>query len=304
MRIGAFEIEEPVPDLNEPHAFTIIRPWIDVGSVGSITLARIEANFEAKELGKLARPGTFFDFTRYRPTLRAVEGRREVTIPNSVIKYAKPEGGPDMLFFHLLEPHAFAEDYSDSILEVFKHFSIGRYCRLGSMYDTVPHTRPLSITGEHGGVTPINDTNIVKLRRSKYEGPTTILNLVNQGVSKLDKIDALTFLVHLPQYFQVEEDYAGASRMLEALSSFYDIPSDVKPSQRGQRQYQELTNAIERNNELKTLVRQLEAHYDAQEASAQDDEVDIAPFAPEVERFLKEMDKRFGESGQSKDEPG
>ena len=59
MRIGAFEINEPVPELHEPHALVMIRPWVDVGSVGSLTLRQMERHFQGQQLGKLARPGTW-----------------------------------------------------------------------------------------------------------------------------------------------------------------------------------------------------------------------------------------------------
>ena len=38
------------------------------------------------------------------------------------------------------------------------------------------------------------------------------------------------FTVHLPQYVQLEEDYAGAARLLEVLSSIYDLPPDLPPT--------------------------------------------------------------------------
>ena len=296
MRIGAFEIQEPVPELREPHAFTMVRPWVDVGSVVSITLARLERHFEAKELGKLARPGTFLDFTRYRPTIRLVDGDREVTVPNSIIKYAQPPDGPDLMFFHLLEPHAFGEDYADSVLEVFEHFAIGRYCRLGAMYDAVPHTRPLLVTGDTGGVATTGNAGNLRKRKSAYQGPTSITNLVAEGLSKLGRsIDTMNFMVHLPKYLQAEEDYAGAARLLEVLSSIYDLPPDLAPSRRGERQYGELGKAVERNAELKALIERMEAQYDAEEA-AEDDESSVpAKLSPEVEQFLEEMDRRFGE---------
>ncbi len=43
MRIGAFEIREPLPQLKEPHALVSLRPWIDVNNVGTLTLDGIEA---------------------------------------------------------------------------------------------------------------------------------------------------------------------------------------------------------------------------------------------------------------------
>ena len=300
MLIGAFDIQEPVPELKDPHAFAMIRPWVDVGSVGTLTLTRLEQHLGSKDLGKLARPGVFFDFTRYRPHMRTVEGRREVSIPNSVIRYARGENGQDYLFFHLLEPHANSEDYTDSILAVVKHFGIQRYCRLGAMYDAVPHTRPLLVTGSLGSASSLKQIPSVRLRRSTYQGPTTIMNLVSEGVDRL-QIDSLNFMVHLPQYFQLEEDYAGASRMLEVLSSIYDaIPGDLAPIRRGQRQYRELSAAVERNAELKSLIQQMEAYYDAQldaESADKDTPPPALKLSPEIEQFLNEMGRRL-DSGE------
>jgi hypothetical protein len=41
---------------------------------------------EDKELAKLAKPGNFFDFTRYRPILYYEEGIRQVKIPNTTFR--------------------------------------------------------------------------------------------------------------------------------------------------------------------------------------------------------------------------
>ena len=102
MNIGAFEIVDELPELKDPHVFAMVRPWVDVGSVGTLTLNRLEHFMGSKELGKLTQPGKFFDFTRYRPTMKLVQGKREVTVPNSSIKYASSEDGNDYLFLHLL----------------------------------------------------------------------------------------------------------------------------------------------------------------------------------------------------------
>ena len=296
MRIGAFEINEPVPDLREPHVFAMVRPWVDVGSVGTLTLNRLERHLGATELGRLARPGNFFDFTRYRPTMKLVQGEREVKIPNSIIRYAKTENGPDYLFFHLLEPHSNGEDYTDSLLEVVKYFEVKRYCRLGAMYDAVPHTRPLLITGSLGSVPQSRQVPHLRLRRSTYQGPTTIMNLLSEGIEQ-SEIESINFMVHLPQYVQLEEDYAGTSRMIEALSSVYEVfPQDLAPARRGQRQYRELSASVERNSELRDLIQQMEAYYDAQldsEESSTEEPTATASLSPEIERFLSELGDRL-----------
>lgn len=301
MRVGAFEIVEPVPELREPHAFAMIRPWVDVGSVGTLTLNRLERFMGSKELGRLHRPGTFFDFTRYRPNMRFVDGARQVKIPNSTIRYATTENGPDYLFLHLLEPHSNGEDYTDSILDVVRYFGVKRYCRVGAMYDAVPHTRPLLVTGSLGSVEQKRPVPNFKLQQSTYQGPTTIMNLLSEGIER-DEIETINFMVHLPQYVQLEEDYAGTSRMIEVLSSVYEnIPPDLAPVRRGQRQYRELNATVDRNSELKTLIQQMEQYYDSQltaETSASESEPAPA-LSPEIEAFLSELGGRLdGESDQ------
>src|SRR4030065_1770287 len=97
MKIGAFEVNEPIPELKEPHVLAPLRPWIDVNNVGSLTLDGLEAQFGAKELAKLARPGNFFDFTRYRPTVYLEGEDRRLKIPNPTLSYARRAKGKDFL---------------------------------------------------------------------------------------------------------------------------------------------------------------------------------------------------------------
>ena len=164
------------------------------------------------------------------------------------------------------------------------------------MYDAVPHTRPLLVTGTLGDVQMNREVPNFKVRKSTYQGPTTIMNLLSESIEKSD-IESINFMVHLPQYVQLEEDYAGTSRMIEVLSSVYEsIPQDLAPTERGQRQYRDLSASLERNTELKALIQQMEAHYDAQldsEGAPQEETVPTATLSPEIERFLSEIGERL-----------
>jgi hypothetical protein len=185
VRIGAFELNEPIPELNEPYVFTILRPWIDVNHVGSLILNGLETQFEAKELARLAKPGNFFDFTRYRPNLYYEEDIRQISIPNVTLSYAKREGENDLLFLHLLEPHALAEVYVDSVLRLLKILKVKKYCLLGSMYDVVPHTRPFIVNGGAIGKDTELDLKRSEAQPSHYQGPTSITTLIMQRAPEL-----------------------------------------------------------------------------------------------------------------------
>ncbi len=294
MRVGAFEITEPVPELKDPHVLTMLRPWIDVGSVGTITLTRLERYFGAQELGKLARPGTFFDFTRYRPMISYSEGKRVVTVPNTFLYYSMPKDGPHLIFLHMLEPHMFGEDYTDSIVELLKHFGVKRYAMVGAMYDAVPHTRPLSATGTLADLAKgINRPQVT----GRYEGPSTITTLVTQKATDMG-IENASLMVHLPHYAQLEEDFNGAACALEIVAKVYGLPPQLADRKAGAAQYEELNRAVSQNPRLRPVVEQLEANYDARRATTPEQPEAAPPLSPEIERFLKEMDQRFEGPGQ------
>ena len=263
MRVKAFETTEPLPELREPHAIAMMRPWVDVGSVGTTVLGRLEKYLNASELAKLAEPGRFFDFTRYRPMLRYVNGEREVTIPNTFINYSRAEGLPDLLFVHLLEPHSLGEEYIDSVLELFKELGVTRYLLVGGMYDVVPHTRPLRISGSLR-MEGIDETlaERFKVKRSTYEGPTSILYMISRKAQKLG-LETGNLTVHLPQYVQMEEDLSGAAAVLGVLSELYGLPQELQAREKAEQQYVELGRTVARSPELRNLVQRLESMYDA-----------------------------------------
>ena len=225
MRISEFELTEPVPDMKDTIAVSMLRPWIDVGRVGTLSLRALQRYLGAKEIGRLSRPGKFFDFTRYRPRMRLVNGKRTFTKPNTIAHYAHDDyTDRDYLFIHVREPHNFGEDYTEAIVELLKFCNVTEYCRIGGMYDSVPHTRPILVTGSMKDDQEQKAAGKLNPRRSTYQGPTSIINQVNEDLSGLGVANT-TLMAHLPQYVQLDEDHLGAARLLEVLCSVYGFPS-------------------------------------------------------------------------------
>jgi hypothetical protein len=283
VRIGAFEVKEPLPELNDPYVFAILRPWIDVNNVGTLILNELETQFGAKELARLLKPGHFFDFTRYRPTLYLEEGIRKVSIPNITLHYAKREGGNDLLLLHLLEPHAFSEVYVDSVLKLLKTLKVKKYILLGSMYDVVPHTRPLIINGGAVGKGAQQDLKKSGALSSHYQGPTTITFLITQKAPELG-IETIWFIVSLPQYVVLDEDYLGKVRLMEILNLLYNIPVDKKDFERALEQRRLISQKVERTPELKNLLPQLETMYEVRIKTKEGE--GIPKLSSEIEEIL------------------
>jgi hypothetical protein len=290
MRIGEFELSEPVPELKDPHVLAVLRPWIDVGSVGTLALSRVERYLRAREIGRLARPGIFYDFTRYRPRSFFNEGRREVSIPNTIIRHAAREEGPDLLLVHLLEPHLFGEDFTETMVEVLKFFGVKRYSLIGGMYDMVPHTRPLLVSGVANGANVEDENRLLKVQPSNYEGPTTITYLISQEAQKMG-IETRIFVVHLPQYFQVDEDFTGTARLMEILCALYQLPGRLIEPQRGQEQYEKLQKMVDDTSGVASLLQRLEERYDKEQSP---EGPPPPPLSPGIEEFLRDLDDEFG----------
>jgi hypothetical protein len=299
MLVGKFELSEPFPELRAPHVIASLTPWIDAGSVGSLTIERLERFMDASDLGQLATPGNYFDFTRYRPVVYYEDGERRMKIPNANIRWATGQGDHDFIFLHMLEPHSFAEEYIDSLIEVLTHLQIARFTRIGAMYDAVPHTRPLLVMGTRNGEPMTDVAGVTGNRRRPYQGPTSIMNMVGDQLTA-NGVENVMLMGRLPHYVELEADFAGRTKMLQVLSEIYGFPAEYAASRRDTQQYERMTAEMKRNPQIQSLVERLESDYDNRksrrrqepELEEESSEDSFPPLPPSVQEFLGELGRR------------
>ena len=209
--------------------------------------------------------------------------RDRYSIPSTTISAAVREHGPDLITLHMLEPHLYGEDYTDSLIELLKYLGVKRYSMIGAMYDMVPHTRQLLVSG--GILDSHNEAEykLVGVRPSDYEGPTTITYLVSNALDAAD-IETRIFVVHLPQYFQVEEDFTGTARLMTIMCTLYGLPIRLADSERGRQQYASLQNIVTDTSEVAGLLERLEERYDRENNPDSEPTSDLSPM---VEEFLQ-----------------
>jgi len=285
MRIGAFQVTEPLPTLREPHAIAMLRPWVDAGSVGALALLELERQFDTQQLASLARPGSFYDLTRYRPTVYLRDGVRELSVPNTVVSVARPPEGPDLVVIKMLEPHMFAEVYVESVLSLLQRLGVRRYVWVGSMYDMVPHTRPLLVSGGAIGARAEQEARRLNILPTDYQGPSTLTFQIVQR-APLVGIETMWCIVHLPQYVQVEEDYTGKIRLLQVLQGLYHFEIDVADVERALEQTEAMDRFLAQSPDLAAVLPYFEARYEGRLHST---EHNVAPLPPDVAQFLDEL---------------
>jgi hypothetical protein len=162
------------------------------------------------------------------------------------------------------------------------------------MYDVVPHTRPLIVNGGALGKEVQLDLKKSGAMPSSYQGPTTITILITQKAPEFG-IETIWFIVSLPQYVVLEDDYLGKVRLMEVLSLLYNIPIDKKDFERALEQRSLISQKVERTPELKNLLPQLETMYDIRIKSKEEE--GIPKLSSEIEEILwKIMGKDSGKA--------
>ena len=127
---------------------------------------------------------------------------------------------------------------------------------------------------------------------STYQGPITICTLISQKATEWGT-ENITMIVNLPQYTQLDEDFMGVVRLQEIISSLYDIPVPEESINRAERQREQISAAVAGNPQVQEIVEQLEETYDARISESSGEEEPPPPLSPDVEEFLREMERRF-----------
>jgi hypothetical protein len=179
-------------------------------------------------------------------------------------------------------------------MRLFQALKVKRYCLLGSMYDAVPHTKPLLVSGRASGKQAEQDLKKTGLQPSKYQGPTTITYLIAEKGLELG-IETMTFIVSLPQYVNTEEDFMGKVRLMEILNLLYDLPIDKKDFEKAARQRSLINQKVETTPDLKRILPHLEAIYGSRVAKKEGE--GMPGLSPEMEELFWETDEKdFGKA--------
>jgi hypothetical protein len=97
-------------------------------------------------------------------------------------------------------------------------------------------------------------------------------------------MEAIWFIVSLPQYVVVEEDYLGKLRLMEILNLLYHIPVDRRDFERALDQRSVVGQKVEQSTELKNLLPQLETIYDLRIKSQEGE--GMPKLSSEIEKIL------------------
>jgi proteasome assembly chaperone (PAC2) family protein len=287
LKVAFMEIHQ-IPLLREPIMIMAFSGWNDAAEAASGAVEHLLSGWRDKnddvlpELIANVESEDFYDFQVNRPVVSIDESEiRSITWPSTqVFGMAIPSMSRDLVIVTGVEPSMKWKSFTSDILDLADDLEVSLIVSLGSLLADVPHTRPITVTGT--GAHP-SIAHRLGVSVSKYEGPTGILGIVQDGCMRRG-IDAISLWAAVPHYAANAPSPKATLALINTLEEFLNIkiPLSDLPD-RADAWESEVNDLAAEDSEIAEYVKALEESKDAAELP----DISGDTIAKEFERYLR-----------------
>ena len=271
--------EDFVP-LRRPVVIAAFEGWNDAGDAATGAVEHLEQAWEASNLLSID-PDDYYDFQVTRPTVSLVDGvTRRITWPTTRFSVARLPGDRDVVLVRGLEPNMRWRGFCDELLTICVELGAEEVVTLGALLADSPHTRPVPVSGTASD--PATSAHL-GLERSRYEGPTGIVGVLQDHCSRAG-LPAVSFWAAVPHYVAAPPCPKATLALLRRIEDlldlsvpFGDLPDQARAWERS------VDELAEGDDEVQAYVSSLEER----EPAADLPEASGEAIAKEFERYLK-----------------
>jgi proteasome assembly chaperone (PAC2) family protein len=277
-----------IPLLRDPIMIMAFSGWNDAAEAASGAVEHLLSGWRDKnddvlpELIAEVESEDFYDFQVNRPVVSIDDSEiRSITWPSTqVFGMAIPSMNRDLVIVTGVEPSMKWKSFTSDLLDLADDLEVSLIVSLGSLLADTPHTRPISVTGT--GAHP-SIANRLGVSVSKYEGPTGILGIIQDGCMRRG-IDAISLWAAIPHYASNAPSPKATLALINTLEEFLNIkiPLSDLPD-RADSWEREVNDLAADDSEIADYVKALEESKDAAELP----EVSGDTIAKEFERYLR-----------------
>jgi proteasome assembly chaperone (PAC2) family protein len=224
----------------------------------------------------------FYDFQEHRPQVAIDDSSiRSITWPGTqVFGLVIPQMNRDIVIVIGAEPSMRWQRFTSDLLDLADDLEVSLVITLGSLLSDSPHTRPITVTGT--GAHP-NIADRLGVSVSKYEGPTGILGILQDGCMRRG-IDAISLWAAVPHYASNAPSPKASLALINSLEDFLDISIPLGSLQIDSDEWEKSVNELAaEDSDVAEYVKALEQSKDAAELP----EVSGDVIAKEFERYLR-----------------
>jgi proteasome assembly chaperone (PAC2) family protein len=277
-----------IPLLRDPIMIMAFSGWNDAAEAASGAVEHLLSGWRDKnddvlpELIAEVESEDFYDFQVNRPVVSIDDSEiRSITWPSTqVFGMAIPSMKRDLVIVTGVEPSMKWKSFTSDLLDLADDLEVSLIVSLGSLLADTPHTRPISVTGTGAHPTIANRLGVSV---SKYEGPTGILGIIQDGCMRRG-IDAISLWAAIPHYASNAPSPKATLALINTLEEFLNIkiPLSDLPDRADSWEH-EVNDLAADDSEIADYVKALEESKDAAELP----EVSGDTIAKEFERYLR-----------------
>jgi proteasome assembly chaperone (PAC2) family protein len=284
---------QPRLPLRTPVMIAAFTGWNDAGDAASTAVRHMIETWRGRLVATIDAEA-FFDFQSSRPQVRLTEGlTREIVWPTTDV-YVASTGGGDLLLVEGSEPQLKWRTFCEQVLGVAQACEVGLVITLGALLADVSHARPVPLIG-----TASDDALIDRfgLQRSRYEGPTGIVGVLQQAGTAAG-IPGVSLWAAVPAYAPGNVSPKAALALLRRVSGMVGAPIDTARLEQAAVAYvAEVGELVDEDEDLAGYVRNLEAMIDDEDDDddsgesggiGEHDAGSGERLVEEVERFLRD----------------
>ena len=255
------------PHLDQGTLVLAFSGWMDGGDVSTGTVRRLVELTAAQPIAEIDPepfyiynfPGSMEMAALFRPHIKIEDGLvRSLDMPTSEFYCHEPA---NLVFFVGKEPNMQWRQYGRCIFRLSREVGVRRILFVGSYGGEVPHTREprLYVTCSDKELLP--EMQQYGVGRTGYEGPGSFTSyLMTQAPSA--QLEMVSLVTEIPSYLQGTNP-SCIEAVTRRLAKILKLPVDLDSLRAASTRWElAVSNQLEKDDELATLVRKLEQAYD------------------------------------------
>lgn len=258
-----------VPKLHDATMLLALTGWMDGGAVSTGTVRAVMSNRQLVETAQIA-PDPFYIYNfpggmevsaLFRPEVKLKRGLiRELDMPLNAFLSDVPA---NLVFFVGKEPNLRWQQFADCIFDVVQRMGVSRIIFMGSFGGNVPHTREPRMFGSvsHKSLRPLLESQGIRL--SDYTGPASFSTLL-LSQAQAHGVSMFSLVAEIPGYLQGVNPMS-IETVTRRLARLLNLHIDMAPMREASNAWeQQVTEAVQQDEQLAETVRKLEDAYDSE----------------------------------------
>jgi len=298
------------PVLRDPIVVVTFGGWNDAADSATTAIKFLIDRWKPIKIAEI-EPEDFFVFTETRPTIKFADGIQcTITWPsNQFLAHVAPDLSRDVILFLGVEPQLKWQTFTNTFLEICKHFKASEMVFLGALLADVPHSLAVPISGTSSNTDVMERLSEMDVHSSRYEGPTGVIGVLHDACRR-SQIPSASLWAAAPHYLAATPNIKVTAALLTYLNTYLSFGLDLSDIQSDAVHFEEqITTLVARDPEASEYVRKLEEQLAAR--IEEDEENDIAstldivegtgplPSADSLIRGVEELLRKQRENGRN-----